>query len=52
MRQKPNLKFRLSTMHGDINMLVAHALQNGLAGGVFVVPRERHIFFTQTSQRR
>ena len=39
-------------MHGYIDMLVAHALQNGLAGGVFVVPGERHIFFAQAGQGR
>ena len=52
MRQKPHLKFRLGAMHGDINMLIAHAPQNRLARGVFVIPGERHIFFAQTSQRR
>ena len=47
-----NLEFSLGTVDGDINVLIAHTLQNRLVRDVIVVPGEGHILFTQAGERR
>ncbi len=50
--RQPDLELGLGAVQRHVNMLVAHALQDGLTRGFFVVPRERHILLAQTRQRR
>ncbi len=45
-----NLEFRLGAVDNHVDVLVAHALQDGLPGRLFVVPGECHIFFAQAGQ--
>ena len=45
-----DLELGLGTPDGNIDMLVAHALQDGLAGGLLVVPAQGHILFAQARQ--
>ena len=46
----PTWNFALGAADGDIDMLIAHTLQNGLQGGVVVVRSEGHILFAQAVQ--
>src|SRR5215213_7651379 len=52
MCNQANLEFHLGAMDSDINVLVAHALQNSLMSDGIILPDEGHIFFTQTGKRR
>ena len=49
---KSHLELGLCAVQGNVNVLVAHALQNGLVGDAVVVPGEGHILFAETGQGR
>jgi hypothetical protein len=44
------LELVLRFANGDVDMLVAHALQDSLVRGGFVIPGKGHVLFGQTGQ--
>src|SRR5688572_6431949 len=50
MSCQSHLEFCLCTMNGNINMLIAHALQNSLVGDLIVLPGESHVLLTQAGE--
>ncbi len=50
--QQVDLELGFSAADGHIDVLVTHALQNGLQGGSLVEPGQGHIFLTQPGERR
>jgi len=48
--EQAGLEFSFSLADRNVDMLVTHALQDGLVGAGLLVPREGHIFFHQAGQ--
>ena len=51
-RQQVDLELGFSAADGNINVLIAHTLQNGLVGVHVIVPGQGHVFFAEAGQSR